>query len=430
MANNKTRASLVDIPVRFAVKKQTTEGILSYDLDNAYPQRVMDIINGSGVATRCNDLLADYINGQGFADKTFYKAVINPTGQTNDYLLRKVAADLAMFRGFALHVNYDANGKVISVAHVPFEHCRLAIEKDAHIPYAVAVYYDWDKRVNRIIKKENIDFINFYNPDKAVAEAGEDWAGYKGQIFYYSADGNREYPKATTDPVLEDCVTDFEVKTFKYKNIVTGLMASHVVHYPGEFEDDQARSEFKGALKGFQGAENTSKMILLETPAGTEPIKFDKLDIQDNDRLFEYTETSIQDNIRMCYGMSSILIGKEVAGKLGSASEEIEATESYNKKTAGKRLVVEEVFKDIFTRFNVSINPTNDYSIIPITATAENVDSQNLAAVIGVGGVTAMTQIIADVTLTPQQKVNSIVVIFGVEKASAEAMVLGTPLTE
>jgi len=426
---SKLRASLVDIPLRFVVKKQQTEGILSYDLDNAYPQRVMDIINGSGTATRCNDLLSDYINGQGFADKEFYKAVVNDNGQTNDYVLRKVAADFAMFRGFALHVNYDANAKITSVAHVPFENCRLAIEKDAKVPYAVALYFDWDKRVLRNIKRENIDYINFYNPEKAIEEAAGDWANYKGQIYYYSADG-LEYPLATADPVLEDCVTDYEIKTAKFKNITTGLMASHIFLKRGEFETDEARDDFKTVLKGFQGAENMSKLMLFEVPAGEESPEVKKLDIQDNDRLFEYTEGSVQDNIRMCYGMSSILIGKETAGKLGTSGEEIEATESYNKKTAGKRIVVEEVFKKIFDNFHININPTGDYSIIPITATAENVDSQNLATVIGVGGVQAITSILVDPVLTPTQKVNMIVIIFGVDKASAEAMVLGTLITE
>jgi len=359
---SKLRASLVDIPLRFVVKKQQTEGILSYDLDNDYPGRVMDIINGSGTAYKCNDIYAKFINGKGFTDVNFAKTIVNTKGQTADNILRKTAYDLAMFRGFALHVNYDANGKITSISHVPFEHCRFAIDKDLNI-LKIAVYDDWGKRKYTNIKKERIHYIDFYDPAKAVEEAANEWDKYKGQIFYYSADG-LEYPKATADPVLEDCVTDYEIKTAKFKNITTGLMASHIFLKRGEFETDEARDDFKTVLKGFQGAENMSKLMLFEVPAGEESPDIKKLDIQDNDKLFEYTEGSVQNNIRMCYGLPPVLVGKDVS--VGFATEIIEQAFNWvNFATLDERYTLEEIFKKIFSNYYTAT--TTDFSIQPLT---------------------------------------------------------------
>ncbi len=425
------RTSIINISDRLCIKRIPTEGILSYDIDNAYPQRVMDIIRGSATSFKCNDILSKFIFGQGFADKTFYKSKVNKLGQTTDMLLRKSTQDLAMFRGLALHVNYNANGEIVGVTSVPFEHCRLAVEKDSYIPYAVAVYDDWGRKRNRQIKKDNIDYINFFNPNRVQEEvlAAGGWDKYKGQILYYSADGH-EYPTATADPVLEDCVTDGEIKLKKYRDVTTNFMASHIYINRGVFEDEAERSGMQDTLQSFQGSDNVGKIMMVEsTEEATDP-KLLKVDIQNTDKLFEYTEQSVQDNIRQNYGIPSILIGKETQGKLGTSGEFIEATDNYNKNTKDERLVVEEVYRKVFSRYYYNINPTNDYSIIPITATAENVDSENLAAAIGVGGVQALTTILVDPVLTPQQKVNTIQVVFGVDKLSAEAMVNGTQIIE
>lgn len=427
----KQRTSLVDIPQRLTVKRIASEGVLAYDIDNAYPQRVMDIIKGSATAFRCNEIYTKFIVGQGFADKTFYKSKVNQLGQTNDFILRKAGNDLAMFRGFALHVNYNANYQITDVYSVAFEHCRLAVEKDSYVPYAIAVYDDWNRRKSRQIKKENIDFINFFNPEKVEEEviAAGGFDKYKGQILYFSVDGH-EYPTATSDPVLEDCVTDGEIKVKKYRDITTNFMASHIYINRAITEDGDSTDDLNSVLTSFQGADNSSKIMRVDSAEESQDPKLIKVDYQDTDKLFEYTESSVQDNIRMNYGLASILIGKEVAGKLGSASEEIEAVESYNKKTADERLIIEEVFKKVFTYYYMPINPTNDYSIIPITATSENVDSQNLAAVIGVGGVQSITTILVDPVLTNEQKTNMIRVIFGVDENSAKAMVYGTTIIE
>jgi hypothetical protein len=425
------RTSIVDVPQRLTVRRIATEGILAYDIDNAYPQRVMDIIKGSGTAFRCNEIYAKFITGQGFADQSFYKAKVNQLGQTNDFILRKTANDLAMFRGFAFHVNYNANYQVTDVYSIPFEHCRLAVEKDSYTPYAVAVYDDWNKRRLKQIKKENIDIINFFNPEKVeeeVIEAGG-FDKYKGQILYFSVDGH-EYPTATADPVLEDCVTDGQIKVKKYRDITTNFMASHIYINRAVTEDGDSTDDLNGVLSSFQGSENSSKIMRVDSAEESQDPKLIKVDYQDTDKLFEYTESSVQDNIRMNYGMASILIGKEVSGKLGTAGEEIEAVESYNKKTADERLIIEEVYKKIFAFYYMPINPTDDYSIIPLTATSENVDSQNLATVIGIGGVQAITTILVDPVLTTEQKTNMIRVIFGVDENSAKAMVYGTTITE
>lgn len=369
----KHRTSLVDIPQRLTVKRIATEGVLAYDIDNAYPQRVMDIIKGSATAFRCNEIYSKFIVGQGFADKTFYKAKVNQLGQTNDFILRRAGNDLAMFRGFALHVNYNANYQITDVYSVPFEHCRFAVEKDSYIPYAVAVYEDWNRRKYKQIKKDNIDFINFFNPENVEEEviAAGGFDKYKGQILYFSVDGH-EYPTATADPVLEDCVTDGEIKVKKYRDITTNFMASHIFINRAVSEDENDRNDLQAVLTSFQGADNSSKIMLVDSPDETQDPKLVKVDYQDTDKLFEYTEGSIQDNIRKNYGIPSALVDSDI--KAGFSTDIIaQAFDYFSYVTSDERLILEEQFAKVYQYFATDINPSKNYSIIPLKYGTNNI---------------------------------------------------------
>lgn len=364
------RNSIIKQASRFTIGYNRVDGILNYDTDNCYPQRVADIIRGSAIAVKCTDVYAKFIAGQGFEDAVFYKKPINALGHTPDNLLRKLAADMALYRGFALHVNYNANGKITAVNHIPFEHCRLSLPDEFGYSHKIAVYDDWNRRRNRTLRRDAIDYIDAFNPNPitiaAQAEAAGGWEQYKGQVLWYSAEGT-EYPTATPDPVLEDCVTDAEIKAFKWRSITTNFMASHVYVHRGYFETDNARADMLNVLSEFQGAEGAGKIMLVESADEFTDPKIMKVDMQDFDKQFAYTEESVQDNIRLCYGIPSVLIGKEVAGKLGTSAELEQAINYFTYQTMNERLAIEETFTRVFTLFAFPLNQTNNYTIKPLS---------------------------------------------------------------
>ena len=67
------KVTINEIPKRLSVKPSKSEGILSYDVDNAYPQRMMRLIGGSGTARNCVRLYAKFLYGKGFKDLQFFE---------------------------------------------------------------------------------------------------------------------------------------------------------------------------------------------------------------------------------------------------------------------------------------------------------------------------------------------------------------------
>jgi hypothetical protein len=427
---------------RITSKSSRSEGIINYDSDNAYPQRVEDIINSSSVASLCHDLALKFTVGDSFKDSDSNSKVLNGNGLTLKSLLRKVTSDLLKYNGYAVHVNYNANYEIVDYNYIPFEYIRLTSNDSDH-PGKLAIYDDWQK-VNGRVKKEDIEYIDFFNSspnviEKQVLEA-EGWEDYKGQIYYYSKNG-KSYPLSPVDSVLEDMQTDCKTKLFKYRNVSTNFMASHFLEVD-EFESEDDRAEFEDVLTEFQGADDALKIMLLEKKGGDEAsFNLQKVDIQGVDRLYEYTESSVRDSIIRNYLIPPVLL-LQTAGKLGSSKEIQEAANYYNTIVRYNQSIIEESFIDLFKN-NIRVEK-EDFTIVQLTYgseitkdyfpyaseaeirssvglkvyevedTEDKEPEVKLYQELGVGGIQALTGILADPVLSQTQKLSALQIIFGI----------------
>lgn len=366
------RINIAKIQKRIVRRDDRTLGIINYDIDNAYPQRVVDIVNGSGVAKSCIDIFFKFINGSGFADTALGSTVVDGDRLTADKLLRRVAFDYAMHGGFAIHKNYDITGKETTSSHVPFSHCRIGIDKDKK-PNSIAVYPDWAREVEKRIDKAKIDFIDLYDPDpevvrEQIAEAGG-IENYKGQICYYGAGGEVAYPLSPFDSELEDIETDSQIKLFKYRNISGSFMASHMLVRYGQAEgDNDTEDGMVEQIKEFQGAENFNKVMLIDVDTPEQKPELLPFNHQNNDKLFEYHEKSTQDNIRKVFAIPTVFL-EAVAGSLGLSAQLDDAVSFYNRMTQDERAVLEETLDWLlFDTFGGSykIKPLDMRTIAPL----------------------------------------------------------------
>ena len=118
-------------------------GIKSYDADNLYPQNVRNIVLNSKTGSGCLERYTDYIEGRGIASEPLAGFVVNLDGETLADLHAQVSSDLAMHDGFAIHVNYDINARIVSLHHVPFENARIAEPDEEGNVRKVALHPDW-----------------------------------------------------------------------------------------------------------------------------------------------------------------------------------------------------------------------------------------------------------------------------------------------
>lgn len=364
-------------------------GIQTYGLRNDYPQRIKTVTNASVTAKGCISTYQKFIQGGGFADLVFYKSVVNERGLTCDQLLNLIAKDFADYGGFSLHVNYNLLGQITDVSHIPFEHCRLTLDDDSGNITKIGIHRDWTKLKRKtVVSKNTIEFIDVYNPIEVVvqaqilAEGGID--KYKGQVLYYSIDGEMVYPKPIYDAAITDISSEAGISNVIYRNarmnfMPAGMLIRKIPETGSAKTDEHGREivdSFSQNFKQFQGDENACKIIDVEA-------SFD----ENEPKFVPFTTEKFSDEMKISSEMVQVKIGKVFLQPPILRAENVstgftlqamqDAYEYYNSITISERLEIERVFTRIFKNFVRPVNPSNNYSIIPLTYGQSNNSGTN-----------------------------------------------------
>lgn len=358
-----------EIERRIPYDENLVEGILNYGPYNSYPQRMKELMKRSSSAEAAVNRFARFIRGNGFTNQDFGRTIINSSRHMVRDILRMNVMDYSVWRGFAIRVNYNVMLSIHSIFYLPFDWVRMSIPDEATGQIdTVKVHPDWlgERTQNMSFDANKIQEVDMFNPDPEVVARQIKRAGgmrkYKGQVLYYTPE-IMTYPTASFDAVQEDVDTDARISRFKNSNVKNKFMASHIVEYPGQFEGDDERQTFIDNLSEFQGDEEAGNLFVIENPNDEKGIEIHKVDIQDNDKLFEWHEESVKNNIRRHYMQPPVLGGELTPGRLGGAQELQDAFVFYNSVTVDDRNIFEETYQDIFSRFRTQVNPTGDFSI-------------------------------------------------------------------
>lgn len=359
--------------------------IQTYGDDNLYPQTLRDIISASSTGSECSDRFADFIEGNGFTNELFSGYVVNRKGQTADDIHALVCKDVSLYNGMALHVNYNVYGEIVELHHIPFENCRLLEEDDNGYVAKIAVHPDWTgKKTHKgkaiRVTKENIDYIDVFNPVKEVVLAQIESAGgieyYKGQVLWVSMAGNNIYPVGKGDRVVTEMSTDEGLANVKYRNVRNNFLPSGMVitkkgthttfdENGKEVEDASGNDSFSDMLVQLQGDTNSNKLLDVTLESDEEKPEFVPIVTQNYDKEFTVTDASVVERIYSSYGQEPWYCIR--IGKVGFSGDILEdAFEYYNSIVSKQQRLIERTFERLFRYWYEVANPSNDYSVQPL----------------------------------------------------------------
>ncbi len=415
---------------RIIVRQLQQWGIIGYDLDNAYPQRMLEMVGQSPTAKDCWDKRAKFIAGNGWEEESLGKFVVNDKGLTMAKLLKRVAVDKALFTGFGLHIHYNALFEISEVSYVKFEDIRQGDPDNEDKRDKYAIYFDWGRKTWKSIYASKIEYLDRYNPDpevitKQVIDA-DGWDNYKGQLYYFNPEID-DYPLICADSVWEDFETEAGIKVFNNREVTTGFMPSSMLFMKSRREeaDNQAPtdgsdyinrpSQLERTLGTFQGAKSAQKIVIIEYENDDEKPDLKSFDIQNNDKLFEVTEKSVEARIIKGFSIPKELINSEKSSGLSNGGEKKESIREFNDNTAPERLELYEVFSEIFSHFHTPVNPSDNWNILEVTG---NVADDIFGKVAGAN--------VNQLLMLPIPKENKIAILvngYQFKEGEAEAMV-------
>lgn len=346
-------------------------GIQTFGDRNDYPQQVMEIVDGSCTGFSCVCVYSKFINGKGFTNSDFSKLVVNKSSLTINLLLRLISNDFAMFRGFALHLNYNANYQISQISYTPFETVRLGeIDENGECNH-VCLHWDWGRRMGNLRrwKKEDIIKIDLFNPDPQIIQMQVNksggWSKYKGQILYFNSTGLIGYPLPIFNSELTDMSTEQGISNISYRNARSNFMPSGMfIDILNKEESEEQADENEKSLLEFQGDDEACKMIYSIAETKEEIPQFVDFSGKNYDKEYTVTHSKVKGDIGRAFNQPPILRAEDVGSNFG-ADALGDAYDYYNSVTEVERRDVSRVFEEIFKYWNG--DKFEDFSISPLS---------------------------------------------------------------
>ena len=196
----------------------------------------------------------------------------------------------------------------------------------------IAVHPDWSGKKTRKgkalqVKKENIDYIDVFNPQKDVILAQIEAAGgieyYKGQILWVSMAGKNTYPVGKGDRVATEMSTDEGLSNVKYRNVRNNFFPGAMIFTKkgsnitfdeegNEVKDTDDDDSFSNTLIQLQGDTNAAKIMEVTLENDEEKPEIVNMNSQNYDKEFTVTDASVVERIYSAYGqehgIASVLV--------------------------------------------------------------------------------------------------------------------------
>lgn len=336
---------------RIAEPIDVTREIKQYGDSNLYPQIVHAIKLRSPLTTSAVKLLADFYKGDGFSENG--DLVLNGEGQNLDDILIRVANDLAEYRGFAVHLNFNVAGTVVEMTPIPFEYCRLGLPDSRGLSDTIKVSNNWESvsfDINDDGSQENIEsFPKWRAFGTPITE--------RGAIFYFSDLGDARYPLCSFDPILDNAQSDAEAQLFEVNNLINGFHSGTIFKHIGPFEDERAEDRFKEKIDNMLGAKGgNSSMLVTVDEAIASMNMVEALPANNNSDLFTQTTINVRNRVIQFFNIPGGLFAIAPEGSVFTVTELGSSFVYMNLRTKNDRKIIERFFNRFIGAGVIKIN--------------------------------------------------------------------------
>jgi len=329
---------------RLKVSLDFNHKILFYGADNLYPQKMEQTRLRSPLLVSATKVLEDFINGSGWELNN--DIILNQRHETGRDILNLAAMDFSRNHGFALHLNFDARGRITEIQHIPWEYCRLGIPDEHGIISWVVVSNNWEQDSDKQLGGglTRTQWYPIFNPATAAEETMLPQP--KGQVLYYTGQERFKYPLTTYDAIVDTGKTDAAIQRYENANTNQGFHGATIFRYPGQFESDSQKWQVVTELKKMMGPESPGITVVQvdEDFSGT---LMEQIPAGSDDALFSTTLESTLDRTMYHYNIPPALFGVSPAGGVFTQLAYQESFIVYNVSTRNKRDEVARVFNKL-----------------------------------------------------------------------------------
>ena len=395
-----------------AVEKESPKGWVDYGDKNLYPQYLAELADSSPVHGSLVRSISQMVAGKKITSDDLSAVLKMKDLGINQKLIDCVAYDLDLQGGFFLEVVWSMDRSTpASVNHLPYECCRLSIDKDSGDVDGVWYSNDW----SNIRKKRNTPkYIPLFDERKKQDNPRQVLCRFKNgtTASYY---GKPDYIAA-----LNYIELSRQIGLFHVNNIQNGLFPSFIVNMNNGVPETEEEMELvkRDIERNISGARNAGKFIVMFNENRERSSEFIPFPVTDADKVYQLMEDTCTRQIMIAHRVTSpLLFGIRDNGGLGSNKDEMEvALKIFNEQVIQpSQRIIEDSIEEILQKANVSADVyivMNDEEVVDAeqgqATTTSTTDEAVVAADVSYNGaqISSAIDIIAKVKegiLTEQQ---------------------------
>jgi hypothetical protein len=434
------------------IYKDNNTDLIKYGANNDFPQKLIQQLDESGTATACIDVLSQYIYADGLINEQLGDFKINEK-QTFNELIAEITSYVAPFQAVSLYVMRGLDGKVKELKIVPFEQIR----KTDRGTFIVNNTFGTDKYK----KEKNKEFPAFYGSVISTQQLREhvlEWGENTGEILYYfrKKPMKNYYPIPTFYSAIEDINTDTENSKYELESVTNSFLPSGILNIVGNYDNtqedengmtqqdylDSTLEQFTGNVKDETGASGRQKLLILQAKTKEELAVYQPLSNEGILNAIENSTRRVAEKVARAFGVPPFLIG--LGGNVGFSTNIIaDNIELFNNRIKLLQEIITDALEQCYPELDFEMTQLNPIKYIAPEVYAKLTDSEireiggyqtdetkqtstiTLAQTLGVGGTQSLVGILQDTILTPEQKVNTLVILFGLSEEQATKLVKG-----
>ena len=254
-------------------QEDSSLGIMRWGYTNQYPQSLINLIQQSPSAQPTVKRTSKFYQGAGFDGEN---EIVSTRGLTLKNVAAIMADDFSIWEAFAIHCNYNLEGKVTSINPLRIEDLRFNRFDELNYASKVGYHYNYGmnseihKQINKSVTADDIKWFNRFNPEVALAQINNTKDGisnYLGQVLYHSEAGHSSYPISPLQSSVNYLLSDVENSILVRKETSTGFINSYILKTTLDNEDPNLIA-MENSILETQGARGMGKIIVM---AGLDP---------------------------------------------------------------------------------------------------------------------------------------------------------------
>jgi len=298
-------------------EKESSKGWVDYGDRNGFPQYCLELAEQSPVHGSLVRSISQMIAGKGITSQDVGTASLIKSLKI-DAAVNNTALDLELHGGFFWQVVWTLGGEISFVEHLPFENCRIGINRESGDINGVWYSNDW----SNLKKRRNAPkFIPLFSEKSKIENPRQVYFCFKNSSTanYY---GKPDYISS-----LNYIELSRQIALFHVNNIQNGLFPSMVVSMNNGIPETQEEMDMvrHDIERNISGAVNAGKFVLMFNENRDRAAEFTPFPITDADKQYQYLEDVCTRQIMIAHRVTSpLLFGIREGGGLGSNKDEME----------------------------------------------------------------------------------------------------------